>query len=184
MIKALLVDIQSIKDNTCIDNNVNDTIIRDALWKAQENRLQKHLGTKLYDKILDDIVNTGTVTGVYKTLVDDYIQKLLTQYTLAYAIKDNMFKVTSYGTIVISNDDYTPAERADINGLLNEVQRTARGYANLLYDYLWRNQSDYPEYTAVQDSGYYPYTSISTQDFNISASRLNKNRQSNKKSFF
>ena len=72
MQNTLLISEGKLKAFTDINNNLDTDLIKSAIREAQIIELTRILGEKLYDKIVSD-VNAGTISGVYKSLLDDYI---------------------------------------------------------------------------------------------------------------
>ena len=76
MQNTLLISEAKVKAFTDINNNLDPSLIKSTIREAQIIHITRLLGTKLYDKIIDD-VDAGTLTGNYKSLVDDYVQDSL-----------------------------------------------------------------------------------------------------------
>ena len=76
MQNTLLISEAKVKAFTDINNNLDPSLIKSTIREAQIIHITRLLGTKLYDKIIDD-VDAGTLTGNYKSLVDDYVQDAL-----------------------------------------------------------------------------------------------------------
>ena len=76
MQNTLLISEAKLKRFTDINNALDVDLISSVIREAQIVHITRLLGTKLYDKIISDVDN-DTLTGNYKTLVDDYIQDAL-----------------------------------------------------------------------------------------------------------
>ena len=102
MATALFIKREDIVRNTIIDGNVDIDKYIQFIKIAQEIHIRNYLGTDLYNRISDDIIN-GTLTGDYLTLVNTYIQPMLIHYAMmdyltfaAYQLKNGgVFKHTS-----------------------------------------------------------------------------------------
>ena len=66
---VLFVNEDKLKSSTAINYNVDTAFLLPFLKIAQDKHLQIILGTKLYDKLQNDIagVADATLTGAYKT---------------------------------------------------------------------------------------------------------------------
>ena len=76
MTTTFLISEAKFREFTDVDNNLDTTLIKNAIREAQDIELQRIVGTVLYQKLLSD-VQSSSLTGNYKTLVDDYIQDFL-----------------------------------------------------------------------------------------------------------
>ena len=76
MTTTFIISEAKLRQFTDVNNNLDTELIKNSVREAQDIALQRIIGTKLYNKILSDI-NADTLTGDYKTLVDDYIQDFL-----------------------------------------------------------------------------------------------------------
>ena len=92
MTTTFIISEAKLREFTDIDNNVDTALIKNAIREAQDIELQRVLGTLLYQKILSDI-SSSSLTGDYKTLVDDYVQNFLLYATYFYALVACLFKL-------------------------------------------------------------------------------------------
>jgi hypothetical protein len=72
MATALWIKREDLVRNTAIGGNVDTDKFIQFIKIAQEIHLQNYTGTKLYDKISDDII-ANTLTNPYLALVNDYL---------------------------------------------------------------------------------------------------------------
>ncbi len=143
---ALFCNEDKLKSSTAINYNVDTAFLLPFLKIAQDKHLQIILGSKLYDKISSDI-NDDTLTGGYKTLVDDYIQDSIIHYALVEALPYISFQIKN-GTITQKNSENgTAASKSDVTWLIQKERDTAEFYAQRIVDYLCENSSSYPEYS-------------------------------------
>lgn len=80
---VLLLSVETLKERTAVHSNIDEKLLYPEIKAAQDMYIHPLLGTTLYDKILDDINASGTTTGAYKTLLDNYIVDCLLNYVLA-----------------------------------------------------------------------------------------------------
>ena len=69
---VLFISEAKLKDSTAINLNVDPQILLPYVLQAQRIYIEPKLGTDLYQK-LEAEITAGTLTGAYKTLVDEYI---------------------------------------------------------------------------------------------------------------
>jgi hypothetical protein len=79
MATALFITRNDLVKNSILNGNVDTDKFIQFIKIAQQMHIQNYLGTKLYDKISDDIV-AGTLTGDYLDLVNEYIQPMLNTF--------------------------------------------------------------------------------------------------------
>jgi hypothetical protein len=113
MAEVLFISEEKLK-SYAIAGNVDSTHILAHLKDAQRIFVESALGTDLYKKLQDEIISS-TLTGAYKTLVDDYIQDVLVHYAtlqsiphLAYKIENgNIYSKTSESGNALSVQNIT-----------------------------------------------------------------------------
>ena len=143
---ALFCNEDKLKSSTAINYNVDTAFLLPFLKIAQDKHLQIILGSKLYDKISEEIVE-GTLAGDYKTLVDDYIQDSIIHYALVEALPYISFQIKN-GTITQKNSENgTAASKSDVTWLIQKERDTAEFYGQRIVDYLCENSSSFPEYS-------------------------------------
>jgi hypothetical protein len=143
---ALFCNEDKLKSSTAINYNVDTAFLLPFLKIAQDKHLQIILGSKLYDKISSDI-NTDALTGVYKTLVDDYIQDSIIHYALVEALPYISFQIKNGSITQKNSENGTAATKSDVTWLIQKERDSAEFYAQRIVDYLCENSSSYPEYS-------------------------------------
>ncbi len=145
MATVILLSTDKLKKNTPLQENIDDDILKPYIQRAQVTYIQQYLGTDLYDKILSD-VQAGTIAGVYKTLLDDYIQPVLIEWSFYEALPFISLKLTNK-TIGRGNADYLiEGDLEDLKYLRNTVRDMGRFLAERLIGQLKENSNLYPEY--------------------------------------
>jgi len=158
---SLFCNEDKLKSSTAINYNVDTAFLLPFLKIAQDKHMQVILGTDLYEKIENDIagVSGASLTGVYKVLVDDYIQDAIIHYALIEALPFISFQIKN-GTITQKNSENgTAATKEDLNWLIQKERDTAEFYGQRIVDYLCDNSSSYPEYTSNSGSDLCPISS-------------------------
>lgn len=145
MAQVILLTTDKLKKNTPIAENVDDDLIKPYIYKSQVTHIQQYLGTDLYNKILSE-VQAGTITGVYKTLLDDYIQPSLIEWSFYEVLPFISLKLTNK-SIGRGNADYlVESDLEDLKYLRNTVREMARFQGERLIGYLKQNSNLFPEY--------------------------------------
>ena len=140
-----------IKQNSVVDVNLEDAIIKPQIFDAQEIELQRILGTKLYETINNKITN-NSLTGDYKDLVDKKISLCLMYYALSYGIPFWYVEFGNKGLAKKTSTNSEPLIKEDIIYLTEILKNRAESYGERLIAYLKTNVSKFPEYNQ-EDEG-------------------------------
>lgn len=145
---ALFITPANLKAVSVIDENVDEKIIQVCIKEAQDVRIHRILGTTLYQKYITDINTSGSagVTGVYRTLMNDYIQNALVYWTLYEISVWLNFKYRNKMIATQSSDNAQPVDLSTVQALRDEHKIKAEWYTQRLVDYLCENSTSYPEY--------------------------------------
>ena len=145
--EILFVNSDYIKRYTNLNNSVQDDTMKPSIVLAQDKYVQQYLGTDLYDKLLSDI-QAATLTGVYKTLVDDYVLKVAMWWTMVELLPNIQSQVDNGGVVVRTSDDSQPVSGSEFHKLSSMARDNAEFYTTRLVDYICDNTSSYPEYSS------------------------------------
>lgn len=163
MAKVLLLSTDKLKRNTPIQDNIDDDILKPYIYKSQDTHLQMSLGTDLYAKIKNE-VQAGTISGNYKTLLDDYIQPMLIEWSLYESLPFISLKLTNK-SIVRGNSEFSvEGDLDDLKYLRNSVRDIAEFYSQRLTNYIREYSNNFPEYQT--NSGLDKIVPNSTSYFN------------------
>jgi predicted glycosyl hydrolase (DUF1957 family) len=146
---VLFVNEDKLKSSTAINYNVDTAFLLPFLKIAQDKHLQIILGTKLYDKLQDDIAGVGgaSLSGNYKILVDDYIQDAIIHYALVEALPFISFQIKNGSITQKNSENGTAATRQDVDYLVQKERDSAEFYGQRIVEYLCHNSSLFPEYS-------------------------------------
>ena len=81
MATVLFIKRSDIVKNSILDGSVDTDKFIYFIKIAQQMHIQNYLGTKLYDKITNDI-STDSLTGNYLTLVNEYVQTMIIHFAM------------------------------------------------------------------------------------------------------
>lgn len=141
----------NLKGNVDIDN------VSPFIKVAQDIEIQSVLGTVLYRKLLTDILG-GTLTGNYLILVSTYIQPMLIHYAMADFTQFHGYEVSNAGILRNNPENTVVPDKNEIDTLVKRYHQIAETYRRRLVDYITLNVQLYPEYSAYQNGGQYPYS--------------------------
>ena len=150
---GLFITRNDIIKNTPLGGAVDADALLPFVRTAQEKYLLNLLGTVLYNKIQDDIEAGDSFTGIYQTLVSDYIKPTIIWYACVEYIPFSAISFKSNGAVKhISETSVSPGKN-EVDYLLNKALDNAGYYSTRLQDYLLANSSNIPEYLeSVGDS--------------------------------
>jgi len=159
MQNTLLISEAKLKRFTDINNALDVDLISSVIREAQIVHITRLLGTKLYDKIIDDVDN-GTLTGNYKTLVDDYIQDALLYWSYYESLETIYLRPRNAGLVVPQGGENNSAsDIALYDKKRQSVKNKAEYFSERLVDYLCFNTTVYPEYQQNINDDIFPDTS-------------------------
>ena len=145
MTTTFILSEAKLRQFTDLNNNVDTKLLTNAVREGQDIHIQRLLGTVLYEKILSDIT-ADTLTGAYKTLVDDYIQNALI-YAAYYEALEYIF-VRSRNNGLLSPTGGENSEKVDgtfYDRKRESVKNKFEWYAEKLVNYLIENTNVFPE---------------------------------------
>jgi hypothetical protein len=150
--KVTFVDYNYLVANSPIYGNLDPTDIDWIIPMSQDKNIERILGTALYNKIKNDVI-AGTITGGYKSLLDDFINPSLVFFIASDSLAFNQVKFTNKGLLVKSSENSDPASEEQFNRYKNQLDEFAEYYGQRLVDHLCANSSDFPEYTNQGNNG-------------------------------
>ena len=157
--KALFITLDELKRKSIIDGNVDTDKLIQFVEVAQDTIIQNYLGTKLYDELQLGVINNNLSTN-NATLVNTYIKPMLIWYTQATYMPYAAYQISNGGIYKHNSENATSASQSEITQLTNHAQETADFYARRFIDYMDNNSELYPNYTASQDDGMYPFRDV------------------------
>lgn len=156
--KVYIIGCNYVKENSELQDNVEEKFLKRSILSAQDIDLQSLLGTELYELVLTELYNykvTGTtITTRIKTLVDDYVIPTLLYSVLRDVIPFILIRITP--SSVSQNDNNTNSNQTDykiVSLFRKEYEAKYQHYANRLTFFLNENDTTYPEWSYLTTSG-------------------------------
>lgn len=141
-----LVNLDTLKRRSFIDENVEDSILKVVLQRVQDLHVEPVLGTPLYRAILDKI-ESNTMAAPYTTLMDDYILPYLFACCEYVGVNHINNEVRSKAVGKSSDADITASSEDQLNYLKKEFFNYLEKYQTRLVNHLCDdNGQSYPEY--------------------------------------
>ena len=143
--KVLMLTADYYKRNTVVNLNVDEELLHPQIIKAQNVRIEKILGTNLFNIVLAEI-DAQTYTARVTTLLEDYIQPALVEWITYTALPYLNYKLTNKSVSKKSSDNSEPSELNEINYLRQNIRDDAEYYSERTTKFLEANTDTYPEY--------------------------------------
>jgi len=145
---TLYISATRLKKDTAIGGSVDDNIIMPYILLAQDMNILPVIGTDLDNKLKSDI-QAGTLTGAYQTLVEDYIQVALVQFSFTQLVPYLRLRFVNNAVVVMgATEQSSSATYEDLKPLMDTAENAGEFYRQRLIDYLRNNTSSFPEYSS------------------------------------
>ena len=170
MAYVLFISEAKLKDSTAINLSVDVSLLLPFVREAQKIYCETAIGTQLSDKLKADI-SAGTLSGAYKTLVDDYIGDFLCGYSLYHAIPYLRHKIENGNIYNKSSETGTALSTEESQAFREEILNTCTYYRERMIDYLCNNSASFPEYSTNTGSDVSPSTENYYNGMNLERTR-------------
>jgi len=156
MATALFIKRADLVKNTALSGNVDTDKFIQFIKLAQEIHIQNYLGTKLYDKISNDII-ADTLIDPYLSLVNNYVQPMLIHYAMVEYLPFAAYTIANGGVFKHSAENSVNVEKTEIDFLIQKERDFAEYYTQRFVDYMSFNApSSFPEYYDNSNEEIYP----------------------------
>tara|TARA_R100001377_G_scaffold4680_1_gene2670 strand:+ start:14899 stop:15411 length:513 start_codon:yes stop_codon:yes gene_type:complete len=159
MATALYVTSKDIKRYSVLSGSIDPDRFIYMVEISMDTEVQQFLGTKLYNKVQDLILNDdinqpGFVK--YKELLETYLKPMSIYWALVYYMPFAAYTVAQGGVFKHQSESSTSVSKDEVDYLTNKYRDIAQFYSNNFVDYMTFNQSDFPEYNANSEDDFYP----------------------------
>ena len=155
MAQALFVTREDIVKFTAMNGNVDTDKFIQFVKIAQDIHIQNYLGTKLFNKINDEIV-AGTLASPYTTLLSQYIKPMVIHFAMVEYLPFAAYTIANKGVFKHNSENSTNVEKNEVDFLIEKERDIAQHYTNRFIDYMSYNQVLYPEYNTNSNGDMYP----------------------------
>jgi hypothetical protein len=162
MAKALFISPADIRQKTALGGNVDADKFTQFILVAQDIHIQNVIGTKLMQR-LQTLILDSSLSGNYKTLVDDYIKPALIHYAMMEYLPWAGITIGNKGIIRGSSEQGETAQSFDVEKMVQKERDIADHYADLLKSHLCAYPTRYPEYNQNRNGDIYPDKSNSNR---------------------
>ena len=154
--KALFVSRKDIVSKTPIGGVVDADNLMQYIEIAQDLNIEPQLGTELYERLQNDIIN-NTLAGDYKALLTDYIKPMLIHFAAAEFLAYAAYKVANGGVYKHTSENGESVSKDEIDFLVEKQRKTAKVYEDRFNDYMCSNASTkFPEFYSNSGSDIHP----------------------------
>jgi len=156
MATTLFITPIDLKQNTILNGNVDTDLFIQFIKIAQQMHVQNYLGTKLYNKITQLIIDAN-LSGNYLDLVTDYVQPMLIHYAMVDYLPFANYQIRNGGVFKHRTDNSESTTKEELDILVQKHRTFGDFYAKRFVDYMSINASAmFPEYWTNTDSDMYP----------------------------
>mgnify|MGYP003111615747 CR=1 FL=1 len=156
MATVLFITRTDLVKNSIIDGNTDTDKFIQFVKVAQEIEIQNYLGTKLYDKIANDINSVPGLQGNYLTLVNEYVQPMLIWYAQAEYIPYAAYQIKNGGMFKHTSENAETVNKTEVDFIVQKARNTAEYYTQRFLDYINNNNNLFPEYNQNTGGDVYP----------------------------
>lgn len=157
MATALWIKREDLVRQTALGGNVDTDKFIQFIKIAQEIHIQNYTGTKLYNKISDDII-AGTLANPYLALVTDYLQPMLIHYAMVEYLPFAAYTIANGGVYKHTSENSTSVEKNEVDFLVEKERNIAQYYTDRFITYMSYNQATFPEYYLNNNADVFPDT--------------------------
>ena len=156
---TLYISSTRLKKDSAIGGSVSDDLVMPYILLAQDMNILPILGTDLDAKLKSEI-QAGTLAGVYKTLVETYLQPALVQYSFVSLLPYLRLRFVNNAVVVMGATDQSSSATYDaLKPVMDTATDAAEFYRQRMIDYLRNNTSSFPEYSSNTGADLDPTTS-------------------------
>ena len=153
--QALFVTREDIVKFTAMNGNVDTDKFIQFVKIAQDIHIQNYLGTKLFNKINDDIVS-NTLASPYTTLLSKYIKPMVIHFAMVEYLPFAAYTIANKGVYKHNSENSINAEKNEIDFLVEKERNIAEHYTKRFIDFMSYNQASFPEYYLNSNGDMFP----------------------------
>jgi hypothetical protein len=122
---------------------------------AQDLDVQVLLGTKLFEKLKNDII-AGTLADPYLSLLEDKIKPIVIHFAMVQFLPEAPYVVGNKGVYKRTSENGDTISSDELVKLIENERSIAEHYAQRFIDYMCYNQDQFPEYLNNTNDDIYP----------------------------
>ena len=157
MATALFISRTDLVKNSILDGNIDTDKFIQFVKIAQQIDIQNYLGTDLYNKISQDIIDDN-LTGNYLALVEDYVQPMLIHFAMMQYLPFAAYQIKNGGVSKHTSENSESVSKEELDYLVQKQRNFAEYYTRRFIDYISFHQEDFPEYNSNNNEDISPDT--------------------------
>ena len=135
MATALFVSRDEIVKFTALNGNIDTDSFIQWVKIAQDIHIQNYLGTKLFNKINDDIM-AGTLAGNYLSLTNVYVKPMLIHWSMVEFLPFAAYTIANKGVYKHNSENSDTVSKEEVDFLVEKERSIAENYTRRFIDYL------------------------------------------------
>lgn len=155
MAQALFISRDDIIKFTVLNGNIDTDKFIQFIKIAQDVHIQNYLGTRLFNRLNDDIVNDD-LTQPYSDLLSVYIKPMLIHWAMVEFLPYAAYTVANKGVFKHNSENSTNVDKNEIDFLIAKERDVAQSYTNRFINFMCFNQVSFPEYNANSNADVFP----------------------------
>ena len=155
MAQALFISRDDIIKFTVLNGNIDTDKFIQFIKIAQDVHIQNYLGTRLFNRLNDDIVNDD-LTQPYSDLLSTYIKPMLIHWAMVEFLPYAAYTVANKGVFKHNSENSSNVDKNEIDFLIAKERDVAQSFTNRFIDFMCFNQVDFPEYNANSNADVFP----------------------------
>ena len=174
---TLFISTARLKKDSALGGSVDNDLLLPYILMAQDRYILPVLGTDLNDKLISDIQGSS-LSGVYLTLLQTYIQPALVQFAFATVLPFLRLRMVNNSIVTMSSEQGSSVSHEELKPLINASMDQAEFYRERLIDYIRNNTSSFPEYSTNTGSDLTPTSENYYAGLNLDVAPLSNKTKS------
>jgi hypothetical protein len=161
MAYALLISTEDVKKYTIANGNLDADEFIEYIKISQDITIQNYLGSKLYEKLQDLILNNQinlNENSNYKNLLTTYIKPMLIHWAMVHFLPFSAYTLSNKGIFKHTSENATSVDKSEIDFLIEKERDIAESYTQRFIDYMCFNHNLFPEYNSNTNEDVNPNT--------------------------
>lgn len=152
---AIFISADDLKRFTSLSGNVDVDKFIQFVKIAQDIHIQNYLGTKLFNKISEDVVS-ASLDDPYLSLVNDYVKPMVIHWAMVEYLPFASYVIGNKGLYKHGADNSQTVDKAEVDALIEKHRDIAQHYTRRFIDYMMFNSVDFPEYLTNNNADMFP----------------------------
>lgn len=152
---ALFITPEDIKRYSALSGDVDPDKFIQYIEIGQRIHIESYLGTKLYDRLQNDIIN-DTLTQDYEDLLENHIKPMTIHWSLVEYLPFAAYTIANGGVFKRSAENSEVVSKNEVDYLTTKHRNTADNYTRRFVKFMIYNQSKFPEYNQNTNEDKYP----------------------------